>query len=264
VAQPQGYSTLRRYDVWGESAPSGVVGSPEHLNPHSYINPPVSALQIHDFPPIALSEINLLFEENLAQYSQLPLFGAQITHHSPPSSSNENTANNNSPAITYEGHQVETASSQASSCERSPEIQVPQPSSPANSIQLPEDSLDGKMKVDRHASTFSCTTCKEVFTNHLRYRQHIGRRVCTAQCFCHGCGTTFKHPKDLRRHQGSEASVTSCSKLKASSLARRHFACICGIKPYTRKDSLQRHLKKLAGQNEKHRCKLCHRNPCCC
>jgi len=132
---------------------------------------------------------------------------------------------------------------------------------PNRSSYNTEDDLIIKRRIERTRLNLTCQVCEESFTSPLRYRRHIERRQCRAPSSCSECGVRFKHARDLRRHQGLDGSVASCSQLRGSNTHVERFTCTCE-KTYTRKDSLQRHIKRegLPG----HKCRNCQSCICTC
>ncbi|KAF1940319.1 hypothetical protein EJ02DRAFT_232090 [Clathrospora elynae] len=83
---------------------------------------------------------------------------------------------------------------------------------------------------------------------------------------CNACGRTFKHPKDLKRHQGQRGSTSSCPALRTQSSQLKPFACSCDERSYTQKDSLQRHMDRenVKEGGLRHKCKNCQHCRCRC
>lgn len=121
----------------------------------------------------------------------------------------------------------------------------------------------GKREISATIGIFSCSSCKNKFTNEFLYRQHVRHRKCIAPLpvfVCDACGHDFKHKKDLMRHR---TSTVSCSGSEPPHT--RSFACTCN-KSYPRKDSLQRHMnsQNKNSNSQSHNCKQCLRCRCIC
>ncbi|KAF5847451.1 hypothetical protein GGP41_000206 [Bipolaris sorokiniana] len=139
---------------------------------------------------------------------------------------------------------------------------TPQIASPPDTTQIGLNIPDGKVAIEPAGMSFVCKTCTKSFLSRLRYDQHVNRHSCKAPSRCEQCGQPIKHPKDLRRHLGSNNALPSCPALKSVSPRASNFMCICNSKTYTRKDSLVRHLRTSKTGN--HRCRTCGKNPCAC
>lgn len=135
--------------------------------------------------------------------------------------------------------------------------------SPLSSDQDIEDTSISKKLIQTATAIFVCSYCKTSFTSNSRYKQHENQRSCRAQFSCHDCGRKFRHQKDLHRHLGSKDAAPSCPKLKT---VTKIFACTCGGKPYTRKDTLQRHIDRSNSRssNKNHQCITCRCCRCRC
>ncbi|KAI8935338.1 hypothetical protein NX059_007923 [Plenodomus lindquistii] len=140
-------------------------------------------------------------------------------------------------------------------------------------VSMGQPSLDMpglKKEISPTWTNFACDTCKKTFTHESHYRLHARKRECavaSASYPCNACKRTFKLSKDLKRHQGSRASSSSCPGLKTKSLAVKRFACSCDRHSYPRKDSLQRNMDTANAREERqplHECKNCLRSRCQC
>jgi hypothetical protein len=129
-----------------------------------------------------------------------------------------------------------------------------------------DDVPDGKREISSTRSAFVCTTCNEMFSSPMRFRQHVNRRNCQALSICPHCKTTFSQPKNLTRHLGVGKATPSCPALKASGRHQKPFVCTCNNVAYTRKDSLQRHmdLENARVAQRQHKCKSCGDFRCTC
>jgi uncharacterized Zn-finger protein len=140
-----------------------------------------------------------------------------------------------------------------------------QSASPSDSSSGSVDAPDGKRKIKVTSVNSVCAVCTRSFSSASRYRHHIDRHSCQAPSECHQCGQPLKHSKDLKRHLGLSNAAPSCPALKAAGFEAKRFACLCSSKPFTRKDTLQRHLRNSAGDGlQPHRCRVCDHSPCKC
>ncbi|KAJ5065006.1 hypothetical protein J3E72DRAFT_27884 [Bipolaris maydis] len=137
-----------------------------------------------------------------------------------------------------------------------------QVTSPQDTTQVGLNMPDGKVAIEPAGMSFTCETCTKSFTNKSRYDRHANRHSCKAPSRCEQCGQSIKHPKDLKRHLGSNSALPSCPALKKVNPQVNSFMCICSSKTYTRKDSLVRHLRTSKKGN--HCCRACNKNPCGC
>jgi hypothetical protein len=139
--------------------------------------------------------------------------------------------------------------------------------SPISSSHISGDAPDGKREINSlRPTSIICSTCKSSFRNATRYSRHMSLHNCRAVSTCTSCKQSFKHLKDLKRHQGLDGSTASCHALKGNTLPSTHFACTCGRKSYSRKDSLRRHMACLNSResSQRHRCKACDSCRCYC
>jgi hypothetical protein len=137
----------------------------------------------------------------------------------------------------------------------------PQSASPTRSDQISSDTPDGKIGIVATPKRYMCQTCQRSFATERQYQNHVRASSCHTPFNCLDCGRKFGILKDLQRHRGHTKAASSCSKVKTVGT----FACTCSPKAYTRKDSLQRHLRKFAGEMpQQHRCKGCNHARCRC
>jgi hypothetical protein len=139
-----------------------------------------------------------------------------------------------------------------------------QSASPTRSDQNSSDTLGGKMQLIATRAKHVCRTCQESFTTERQYQNHIRALSCHTPFNCDDCGQTFKTARSLQRHRGHTKAASSCSKVKIVDTRFKPFGCTCS-QAYTRKDSLQRHLRKDAGDAPRqHRCRTCNHARCRC
>ncbi|KAF2649858.1 hypothetical protein K491DRAFT_160608 [Lophiostoma macrostomum CBS 122681] len=124
------------------------------------------------------------------------------------------------------------------------------PASPAGSddstVPFRSESSRPKIQINREAQHLHCSHCGKLFTNELRRTRHLlsHRHAAHKSLHCGSCKRSFTCEKDLRRHQDTSKS---CAGTKS-----RQFVCACD-KRFSRKDSLQRHLKNSKCRTIEHR-----------
>ena len=111
--------------------------------------------------------------------------------------------------------------------------------SPSGGGNSSDGTRNGKVEISP-ASLYRCRDCRVTFTK-ASYKVHISRRHCTAPTKtrqCDVCQQNFTLLKDLKRHQRR-----CCPTLEANSEQLEQFACDFCTRSYTRKDSLQHHIR---------------------
>jgi hypothetical protein len=237
-----------------ESAPLGT-SSAQYLNLNCVYPGPLTT-QVHGHQSLFLSKFSHSFEEVSAQHSlsQSSLDFLPHTFQQPPPDLGLNISVPEDiqglDPVRFPGPVFQPLPSHSGTAR----------ASPTSSSHISGDAPEGKREINPlRPTSIICSTCKGSFPTALRHN-------CRAVSTCTGCKQSFKHLKDLKRHQGLGGSAASCHALKGNTVPSTHFTCTCGKKPFPRKDSLRRHMdcQNSRESSQRHRCKACDNCRCCC
>jgi hypothetical protein len=257
----QGYEGVSVFEPPGVLDDLFPIGgsSVQYDNPLMYINPCLLTRPEHEPLICSTSVISQSAPEALVQVTQ----SQSLLNSTLPESQRISTiAYTEAPSDKQE---LDSCNFYNSSFPVPPYSSPSQSASPTRNDQISSDTPHEKMEIVAARKRHVCQTCQRPFTTGHQYRNHVGVLGCHSRFDCNDCGRKFKNTKDLQRHRGETGAVSSCPKAKTVGTQFKPFACTCSPKAYTRKDSLQRHLRKYAtDMPQQHRCRACNNAQCCC
>jgi transposase-like protein len=197
----------------------------QYDNPLKYIDPRLLAIPEHESlscSPVIIQHVPEALAEVTRSQSLLHTILPEIQHTSP-------AVYTKAPSDRQELNHANFSFSQSAS--------------PTRSDQTSSDTPEGKMEIVATRARYVCRTCQESFTTDRQYRNHVKLLSCDTSFKCHDCGRSFKAARSLQRHRGTTEAASCCPKVKTIGIQSKPFGCKRSGKAYTRKDSLQRHLR---------------------